>query len=613
MTTTDIGAGVRAARGGAGSTPTPGLDPGPRDVEPRGPGPGSLPPRARPTRARRWPAALAVLVAFCGLSVLLFRDGWTDLGGTVYGGGDAVLFSWYLGWTPYALTHGLNPFVTQFLNAPDGVNIMWSTGVPLLGVLAAPITMLAGPLVTFHVLTTLAPALSGWAMFLAVRRWTAALPAAVAGLLYGFGPYLIGASYGHLHLSFVPFPPILLLLMDDLLVRQRNIRRTGVLLGVAVAAQALISEEVLATSAVVAVVAIAILCLQYRDQVRARAGAAIRGLAICAGVAAAALAWPLATQFFGPQRVHGSIQPPDVAVSDLLTFVTPTPLQAFGPDFAVRESLTFTGNAVEVSGYLGLPLLALLLFIAVRLRRNRLVALCAPLAVVAAVLSLGPHLHVGGHNTGIPLPWRVLELGPVLHNALPSRLSLYVVLAAGIMIAIWLDQARPPRLRAVTIGVSVVALVPLVPASLLAFSPATPAFFTGSQVSNALPGGSTALVVPYPYPQQNVAMLWQAQADFRFAIPGCYCTVPDRNGRSSFHPEPDPLNSALIAVATGASTADDALRQPGLRATFDRFDLDAVILGPSDHRDELVKLLTELAGGPGRHVDGVDLWLLDTP
>uniref|UniRef100_UPI0020240E41 hypothetical protein n=1 Tax=Frankia sp. CiP1_Cm_nod2 TaxID=2897161 RepID=UPI0020240E41 len=499
------------------------------------------------------------------------------------------------------------------LNVPDGVNIMWSTGVPLLGVLAAPVTMLAGPLVAFQVLTTLAPALSGWAMFLAVRRWTAALPAAVAGLLYGFGPYMIGASYGHLHLSFVPFPPILLLLMDDLLVRQRNTRRTGVLLGVAVAAQALISEEVLATSAVVTAIAIAILCLRHRDQVRARAGAAIRGLAICAGVATAALAWPLATQFFGPQRVHGSIQPPDVAVSDLLTFVTPTPLQAFGPDFAVRESLTFTGNAVEVSGYLGLPLLALLLFIAVRLRRNRLVALCVPLAAAAAVLSLGPHLHVGGHNTGIPLPWRVLELGPVLHNALPSRLSLYVALAAGIMIAIWLDQARPPRIRAITVGVSVAALVPLVPASLLAFSPATPAFFTGPRVSNALPEGSTALVVPYPYPQQNVAMLWQAQAGFRFAIPGCYCTVPDRNGRSSFHPEPDPLNSALIDVAAGTITADDALRRPGLRATFDRFDLDAIILGPSDHHDELVKLLTGLAGGPGRHVDGVDLWPLGTP
>ncbi|WP_131784523.1 hypothetical protein [Protofrankia symbiont of Coriaria ruscifolia] len=603
MTTTEISAGVRTAPGDAGSTPmpTPGL----------GLGPGS--PEALPARIRRWPVALAVLVAFCALSALLFRDGWTDLGTTVYGGGDAVLFSWYLGWIPYALAHGLNPFVTQLLNVPDGVNIMWSTGVPLLGVLAAPITVLAGPLVAFQVLTTLAPALSGWAMFLAMRRWTAALPATVAGLLYGFSPYMIGASYGHLHLSFVPFPPILLLLMDDLLVRQRSTRRTGVLLGVAVAAQALVSEEVLATSAVVTVVAVAILCLQYRDQIRIRAAAAVRGLAVCAGVATALLAWPLATQFFGPQRVHGSIQPPDVAVSDLLTFVTPTPLQALGPDFAVRESLTFTGNAVEVSGYLGLPMLALLAFIAVRLRRNRLVALCAPLCVAVAVLSLGPHLHVGGHNTGIPLPWRVLELGPVLHNALPSRLSLYLVLAAGIMIAVWLDQARPPRIRAVTAGVSVTALVPLLPATLLAFSAATPSFFTGSQVKKALPEGSTALVVPYPYPQQNVAMLWQAQAGFRFAMPGCYCTVPDRNGRSSFHPEVDPLNSALIAVATGSTTADAALQQPGLQATFDRFGLDAVVLGQSDHHDELVRLLTALAGRPGRHVDGVDLWPIGMP
>ncbi len=582
----------------------------PASREPDTATPDTAAPGADTSKRRRRLVAAAVLAGFCALSVTLFRDGWTDLGTTVYGGGDAVLFSWYLAWTPYALAHGLDPFVTHFLNAPDGVNIMWSTGVPLLGVVAAPITVLAGPLVAFQVLTTLAPALSGWTMFLVIRRWTAALPAVVAGLLYGFSPYVIGASYGHLHLSFAVFPPVLLLLLDDLLVRQRNTRRTGTLLGIAVAAQALISEEVLATSAVVAVIAIAILGAQHRDQIRPRAATAARGLAVCAAVATALLSWPLYTQFLGPQRVHGSIQPSDVAVSDLLTFVTPTPLQAFAPDAAVRESLRFSGNAVEVSGYFGLPLLLLLAFIAVRLRRDRMVALCVPLFAAVAVLSMGPHLHVGGHITRIPLPWRVLEEAPVLHNALPSRLSLYLVLAAAIMIAVWLDQARPPRLHAATAAATAAVLVPLVPATLLPFPTVTPAFFSGPQVNN-VPDGATALVVPYPHPQQSIAMLWQAQAAFRFAMPGCYCTVPDRNGRSSFHPEVDPLNSALIAVTNGQSTAGAALRQPDLQATFDRYHPDAIILGPTDHHDELVTLLTTLAGHPGQHLDGVDLWLLN--
>jgi hypothetical protein len=106
-------------------------------------------------------------------------------------------------------------------------------------------------------------------------------------------------------------------------------------------------------------------------------------------------------------------------------------------------------------------------------------------------------------------------------------------------------------------------------------------------------------------------MLWQAQADFRFVMAGCYCTVPDHAGRPSFHPDADPLNSALIAVANGQSTAEAALRHPGLRATFNHYHPDAIILGPTDHHDELVTLLTTLAGGPGRQVDGVDLWLLD--
>nr|WP_035923131.1 hypothetical protein [Frankia sp. QA3] len=654
------------------------------------PGPGARGPypivtlagQRAPTRddarnARRRLVPLAVALGYLALSVWIFRAGWRHLGEITYGGSDAYLFSWFLGWTPHAFGSGLDPFLTHHINSPDGANILWSTPVVLLGLLAAPITLLGGPVTTLTVLLTLAPVVSGLALFWVLRRWVRDCPAALAGLLYGFGPYLIGSSYGHLHLAFAPFPPLVLLLLDDLVVRGRSPRRTGILLGLAVAAQALIGEEVLATSALAAAVGLAVLAARHRAALRERLGGVLRGLATAALVAAVGLAWPLSVQFFGGQRVHGSIQPSGIAVSDLWSFVTPTPLQEIAPDFALRHSLRFTGNAVEVGGYLGVPLILLAVAATVGARRHPLVGVLAPVGLVMAVLSLGDHLHVDGHATAIPLPWLVLERVPVLHNALPSRFALYVMMCAAAVTAVGLDrladrrrrtadpvgvppadatfpdlyspgghggapsgldgqestgraghvggrgrhgvpgrlgQAKGPdgwRGRLARSGTALVtagALAALVPAPLLTTPAHTPDFFTGDGVRQ-IPADATALVVPYPHPQRAEAMLWQAEAGFRFVMPGCYCTVPGPTGRASFHGPGDALTSALIDIDNGTTTAAAASGSPQVRDAYERLSPDAVVLGPARRPAELRALLGSLVGHPPRQVGGVDLWL----
>lgn len=563
----------------------------------------------RGSRRRGLLVGLLVFLGYLALSLLMFRRAVANPDSSSYGTSDAILFSWYLGWFPHALTNGLDPFQVTYLNAPTGVNILWSTSVPLLALPTWPVTALAGPLVAFNLLLALAPAVSGWAMYLAARRWTGYFPAAVAGLLYAFSPYVVGASYGHLHLTFAPFPPLLLLLLDDLVVRRRRPVATGALLGLAVAAQAMISEEVLAMSAIVAVLGLAVLAVRYRDQVRPALPAVARGLAVCTVVAAVLLAWPLRVQLLGDNRIEGAIQPHDVAVSDLLTFVTPTPLQVFAPQAAVRESGGFTGNPAEVSAYVGLPLLLLLLVIAVRRRRDPLVGLFVPLAFGVALLSMGPHLHVSGRVTGIPLPWAAIQPLPLLGSALPSRFSVFLFLAAGMLLAVWLDGLKAPRLRLGAAALTGVALLPLFPADLVPFTTRTPEFFT-TDAAQLVPDATTALVVPYPYPDDNIAMLWQANADYRYRMLGCYCTVPGPNGTTMFHALPDAFNSSVIAVQTGQATAEQVLANPDLAPAFAAARPGALVLGPTDHADQLRILLTELAGFPGRDVGGVTLWVL---
>src|SRR4029077_3980364 len=106
--------------------------------------------------------------------------------------------------------------------------------------------------------------------------------------------------------------------------------------------------------------------------------------------------YPLGFQFFGPQRVFGNVQAPDVYVSDLLAFFLPSNL------------IHFTGNLAENDAYVGVPLLVLFaagLVIGWRTPPIRWLGLTA---LGVALLSLGPHLHVDGNVTPIALPWAAL-------------------------------------------------------------------------------------------------------------------------------------------------------------------------------------------------------------
>jgi hypothetical protein len=105
--------------------------------------------------------------------------------------GDPSLSIWALQWMPFALGHHLNPLFTDYLHYPGGVNLMWNSSILFPSLVLAPITLLAGPIVAYNVLTVVSMSLSGWVAFLAVRRYTRRfLSAAVGGLLYEFSPFM---------------------------------------------------------------------------------------------------------------------------------------------------------------------------------------------------------------------------------------------------------------------------------------------------------------------------------------------------------------------------------------------------------------------------------------
>ena len=45
---------------------------------------------------------------------------------------------WFLRWIPYAIEHVVDPFVTDQINAPAGVNLMWNSSITLISLALAP-------------------------------------------------------------------------------------------------------------------------------------------------------------------------------------------------------------------------------------------------------------------------------------------------------------------------------------------------------------------------------------------------------------------------------------------------------------------------------------------
>jgi hypothetical protein len=97
-------------------------------------------PASRQSLRRLWLAPTLTLVGFLALAILLFLPAWQAPFTQVIGdGGDAGIFSWYLRWPAFAFSHGLNPLVSNYLDYPEGINLMWNVSIPALAMLMTPV------------------------------------------------------------------------------------------------------------------------------------------------------------------------------------------------------------------------------------------------------------------------------------------------------------------------------------------------------------------------------------------------------------------------------------------------------------------------------------------
>lgn len=343
---------------------------------------------------------------------------------------DTQQFMWYLGWFWHAVATHQNPLITYDLNAPTGMNLMWNTSIVAESILFGWLVPLLGLTTVFNVLNAVNLWLMGWFGFrtgqvCGLSRVLAALGGGLCMTLPALTPQLLQ----HTHVvCLAPWLAATYMLARAFAGYVHRWVLWGAGLGLLAAITFYTSAELVAFT-VLAALAFLLWLLVESVAGRRLLTTAMRRIpwrAWASGlVAYVLLCVPgLSVMFLGPLRPQGQFHSAEVFSNDLANFFLPTPIYLLHTAQTSSLAHRYTGNLFEWNGYLGIASSLCWIWAAWRLRRYPAGRALAATGALLALLSLGPHLHIAGRVTHVPLPWQLLEHVPVLHQGLPARLML---------------------------------------------------------------------------------------------------------------------------------------------------------------------------------------------
>jgi len=446
---------------------------------------------------------------------------------------DPNFYIWAWRWTPYAITHGLNPFYSHQIGAPQGYNLAWATTSPTAALFMWPVTAAIGPVAAFNLTLLLAPPASAWGVFVVARRLTGKFwPAFAAGPVYGFSAFELAHEVsGQPNLTVTVLIPLMVYLV--LLWWDGTLKQAGFVIWMAVvlALEFYIFVEAFAE---LTMLAVAILVVGFVVAGRAQWPKAAR-LAVLTAigyVGAIVIASPYLYYALRNYPKGFTRQLPKFSL-DFAGLVLPRPNRLLGMKWLAASA----GHVMSPKSYLGLPLLLVLLALVVFWWSNRVVRLLALSFVVVLALAAGPNVMVDGKQV-VALPWGGIWHLPILRSAEPVRFMLFAYLILAIALALWLAQLTRSRLvQAARWGLGVLALaaifanlptfaevvVPPKPTHWKQAIPSAqttneiPTFFTHGLYQHYLKPGENVVILSH---RGNAAMLFQADTGFYFNIAG---------------------------------------------------------------------------------------------
>lgn len=511
-------------------------------------------------------------------------------------GVDPPQLMWLLAWWPHALAHGLDPFFTDAIWAPAGVNLTWTTCMPLLSLPAAPLVTAMGPVLTYNLACPLALALAAWCALALCRYVTGEYwPSLVGGYIFGFSAYMLGQALAHLDLLLVfPIPLFAWLLIRGFRV---DISQRALVVGLVVVllAQFLLFVELFATMTLFAAIAFIVMLACGSPAQKTRAVALLPTVAFGYLIALTLLS-PYLYSMVALGYEPGAPHPPLLYSTDLLNLLVPTSTMELGRA-AVFQALSgrFLGFISEAGGYLGIPLILVAALFAHAHWHERWARVLIIILIVAVVLSMGPFLVVAGRPV-FALPGLALGIVPLIGKALPARLMVYAFLALALITALWLsDSAVSPSLRIAAALVVIASMLPNLSVGFWTSILDVPLFFREPALyTKYVTRGE--IVVVLPYGPNGDSMAWQLANGWYFRMAGGYAGSPPLAFRRW------PIVRAFYRVGTVA--LPDAGDQ--LKAFLAAHRATAVLV--DDREADLWRPLMATLGVPAARAGGITIY-----
>jgi hypothetical protein len=546
--------------------------------------------------------------------------------------GDPAQEVWFIAWPAWALSHFSNLFVSNRVNVPFGANLLSNTSGTLVGVMLSPVTWLWGPVVATNVALTLAPGLSAWGCWLALRRHLEWKPAALpAAFIFGYSPAIVDSLiFGHVSVAILVLPPLLLaLLYETLVIQTRSPWLDGAFLAAAVVAQFLISPEDLVMTALLAGIGIAFASVAGWRHVARRVPHALRALALGGGISVLFIAYPSWYGLHGPESVSGVL----FAIAPLAGvqaggFFSPGPYGMFANAY-IRFGGYF-GRIGPPADYLGWGL-GVSSVLSVLAARRALAWLLIVLAVATSWIGLGSYV-ISGPDwlRHIWLPWRSLAKLPVFKEILPDQFSPFITLFLALLVAVGLNAAYQwlrsrPNLSAkrvqwlaglLVVVVGVGALVPVFITFDMPYTVRSTSIPTWvSADAPKLPDQSVVLTIPFAESGSTVPMLWQSVDDMHFELAGAALKTPNATGGPVNQGLPGSARRLLygLSVLGAIQPKGDALQYAAVRYALRRWRVTEVVIdGVSQDPVYASGFMAAAIGSLPKMVDSAWVWKLSS-
>src|SRR5215475_13311130 len=180
------------------------LDVQARAAGPRAGGPGGTGASwIRRIAAHKAARHVALLLVFIAAGVAVTWPLATHLpGGRLPSSRDTASYVWGFWWVAHQVTHLGNPWFTDLMAAPVGVQLGFHTLMPLPSLLLTPVTLIFGPSASYNLLVLITPGLLCYAMYRAARLWIAsAMGAIAAGAFFGLSAMLTQQDWYHVNIA----------------------------------------------------------------------------------------------------------------------------------------------------------------------------------------------------------------------------------------------------------------------------------------------------------------------------------------------------------------------------------------------------------------------------